>query len=162
MPKHRGTHDPSPAPSWRFTKVMNMSDLSRDDDFLSHLFVEKLGTGNVPLFVHKMDSSRRLPKTDASNVLQIIRRVRPFPPLLPSHCAQTHMNVKLVASKAPPSVAIREAVDGLFLCVLSVSCRLLRGFHTCHFIGFDLSSITSSTTQTSRPTPSPRMHPAQT
>jgi histone-lysine N-methyltransferase SUV420H len=60
---------------------MNMSDLSRDDDFLSHLFVEKLGTGNVPLFVHKMDSSRRLPKTDATDVLQIIRRVRSFPPL---------------------------------------------------------------------------------
>lgn len=74
---------------------MNMSDLSRDDDFLSHLFVEKLGTGSVPLFVHKMDSSRRLPKTDANDILQIVRR--------------------LVASKAQPSVAIREAVDSLFL-----------------------------------------------
>ena len=80
MPKHRGTHDPSPAPSWRFTKVMNMSDLSRDDDFLSHLFVEKLGTGSVPLFVHKMDSSRRLPKTDTNDILQIVRRVRSFLP----------------------------------------------------------------------------------
>jgi len=84
MPKHRGTHDPSPVSSWRFTKVMNMSDLSRDDDFLSHLFVEKLGTGNVPLFVHKMDSSRRLPKTDASDILQIVRRVRSFPPYNPN------------------------------------------------------------------------------
>jgi len=87
MPRHRGTDDPSPAPSWRFTKVMNMSDLSRDDDFLSHLFVEKLGTGSVPLFVHKMDSSRRLPKTDTSDILQIVRRVGSFllhsPPLAP-------------------------------------------------------------------------------
>ena len=78
MPKHRGTHDPSPAPSWKFTKVMNMSDLSRDDDFLSHLFVEKLGTGSVPLLVHKMDPSRRLPKTDVNDILQIVRRVRSF------------------------------------------------------------------------------------
>ena len=61
--------------SWRFTKVMNMSDLSRDDDFLSHLLVEKLGTGSVPLLVHKMDPSRRLPKTDANDLLQIVRRV---------------------------------------------------------------------------------------
>lgn len=83
MPKHRGNHDPSPAPSWRFTKVMNMSDLSRDDDFLSHLFVEKLGTGSVPLFVHKMDSSRRLPKTDTNDILQIVRRVRSFLPHSP-------------------------------------------------------------------------------
>jgi hypothetical protein len=60
---------------WRPTKIMNMLDLSKDDDFLSHLLVEKLGTGGVPLFVHKMDSSRRLPKTDAENLLQIVRRV---------------------------------------------------------------------------------------
>ena len=58
-----------------------MSDLSRDDDFLSHLFVEKLGTGSVPLFVHKMDSSRRLPKTGPNDILQIVRRVRSFLPL---------------------------------------------------------------------------------
>ena len=88
MPRHRGNHDPSPATSWRFTKVMNMSDLSRDDDFLSHLFVEKLGTGSVPLFVHKMDSSRRLPKTDTNDILQIVRRVRlalPITLVLRSH-----------------------------------------------------------------------------
>jgi histone-lysine N-methyltransferase SUV420H len=53
-----------------------MRDLSKDDDFLSHLLVEKLGTGAVPLHVHKMDSSRRLPKTDANVLLQIVRRVR--------------------------------------------------------------------------------------
>lgn len=60
---------------------MNMRDLSKDDDFLSHLLVEKLGTGTVPLLVHKMDSSRRLPKTDAQDLLQIVRRVSTLIPL---------------------------------------------------------------------------------
>ncbi|OSD04087.1 hypothetical protein PYCCODRAFT_1364760 [Trametes coccinea BRFM310] len=78
---------------WRPTKIMNMRDLSRDDDFLSHLLVEKLGTGDVPLVVHKMDPSRRLPKTDADQLLQIVRR--------------------LVAAKGPPQTAIRQAVDDL-------------------------------------------------
>jgi histone-lysine N-methyltransferase SUV420H len=54
---------------------MNMRDLSRDDDFLSHLLVEKLGTGDVPLVVHKMDPSRQLPKTNADDLLEIVRRV---------------------------------------------------------------------------------------
>lgn len=54
---------------------MTMRDLSKDDDFLSHLLVEKLGTGAVPLLVHKMDPSRKLPKTDAQQLLQIVRRV---------------------------------------------------------------------------------------
>ena len=54
---------------------MNMHDLARDDDFLSHLLVEKLGTDNVPLLVHKMDPSRRLPKTDPNDLMAIIRRV---------------------------------------------------------------------------------------
>ncbi|KAH9895240.1 hypothetical protein C8Q73DRAFT_645884 [Cubamyces lactineus] len=78
---------------WRPTKIMNMRDLSRDDDFLSHLLVEKLGTGDVPLVVHKMDPNRRLPKTDADQLLQIVRR--------------------LVASKSSPQAAIRHAVDDL-------------------------------------------------
>ncbi|KAI0674927.1 hypothetical protein C8Q78DRAFT_1009718 [Trametes maxima] len=78
---------------WRPTKIMNMHDLSRDDDFLSHLLVEKLGTGDVPLVVHKMDPSRRLPKTDADHLLQIVRR--------------------LVSAKGPPQTAIRQAVDDL-------------------------------------------------
>lgn len=52
-----------------------MRDLSKDDDFLSHLLVEKLGTGSVPLLVHKMDPTRRLPKTDAQDLLAIVRRV---------------------------------------------------------------------------------------
>ena len=62
---------------------MNMRDLSRDDDFLSHLLVEKLGTGDVPLVVHKMDPSRKVPKTSAEDLLQIIRRVRTEPN---THC----------------------------------------------------------------------------
>lgn len=61
--------------TWRPTKIMNMSDLSKDDDFLSHLLVEKLGTGAVPLLVHKMDPSRRLPKTNVEDLMLIVRRV---------------------------------------------------------------------------------------
>lgn len=55
---------------------MKVQDLARDDDFLSHLLVEKLGTGDIPLLVHKMDSSRRLPKTSLQDLMAIIRRVR--------------------------------------------------------------------------------------
>jgi len=55
---------------------MNVRDLSKDDDFLSHLLVEKLGTGGVPLYVHKMDPSRKLPKVDAEDLMVIVRRVR--------------------------------------------------------------------------------------
>lgn len=72
---------------------MTMRDLSKDDDFLSHLLVEKLGTGAVPLLVHKMDPSRKLPKTDAQQLLQIVRR--------------------LVTSKLPVQHATRQAVDDL-------------------------------------------------
>ena len=54
---------------------MNMQDLSKDDDFLSHLLVEKLGTGSVPLLVHKMDPTRKLPKTNAQDLLNVVRRV---------------------------------------------------------------------------------------
>ncbi|KAH8828156.1 hypothetical protein DL96DRAFT_1602017 [Flagelloscypha sp. PMI_526] len=79
---------------WRWTKVMNMRDLSRDDDFLSHLLVEKLGTGDsIPLLVHKMDPSRRLPKTDANVLLNIVRR--------------------FVLSKLPLQQASKQAVDNL-------------------------------------------------
>ncbi|KAF7361799.1 hypothetical protein MVEN_00524100 [Mycena venus] len=80
---------------WRPTKIMNMRDLSKDDDFLSHLLVEKLGTGTVPLLVHKMDSSRRLPKTDADDLLQIVRR--------------------LVVTKGPVPLVTRQAVDELLV-----------------------------------------------
>ncbi|KAH9083507.1 hypothetical protein EDB83DRAFT_22133 [Lactarius deliciosus] len=78
---------------WRSTKVMNMHDLARDDDFLSHLLVEKLGTDNVPLLVHKMDPSRRLPKTNPDDLMAIIRR--------------------LVSVKGSSSAAIHHAVDRL-------------------------------------------------
>jgi len=61
--------------SWRPTKIMHLHDLSKDDDFLSHLLVEKVGTGGVPLLVHKMDPSRKVPKTDAKDVMRIVRRV---------------------------------------------------------------------------------------
>lgn len=61
---------------WVPRMTMNMSDLSRDDDFLNHLLVEKLGTGNIPLYVHKMDPTRALPKTDPKDLLAIVQRVR--------------------------------------------------------------------------------------
>ncbi|KAF9051233.1 hypothetical protein BDZ89DRAFT_1107895 [Hymenopellis radicata] len=80
---------------WRPTKIMNMRDLSKDDDFLSHLLVEKLGTGVVPLLVHKMDPTRRLPKTDAEDLLHIVRR--------------------LVVTRGPVPVATRMAVNELLL-----------------------------------------------
>ncbi|KJA29035.1 hypothetical protein HYPSUDRAFT_128244 [Hypholoma sublateritium FD-334 SS-4] len=72
---------------------MHMRDLSKDDDFLSHLLVEKLGTGTVPLLVHKMDSSRRLPKTDTQALMAIVRR--------------------LVTSKGLLNVVVKTAVDEL-------------------------------------------------
>ncbi|KAF8967844.1 hypothetical protein BDZ97DRAFT_472657 [Flammula alnicola] len=93
----------STALTWRPTKIMHMRDLSKDDDFLSHLLVEKLGTGTVPLLVHKMDSSRRLPKTDTQDLMRIVRR--------------------LVGSKAPLQQVVRQAVDEL---LEYVSCALLR------------------------------------
>lgn len=62
--------------TWGFTTRMVVSDLSRDDDFLSHVLVEKLGTGNLPLMVHKMNGSSRPQRTDANQLLDIVRRVR--------------------------------------------------------------------------------------
>lgn len=70
------------AVEWKYTTTMNMFDLSRDDDYCSYLFVEKLGKlgGGAPLLVHKMDSRRVLPKTDTVDVLNILRRVSKLPP----------------------------------------------------------------------------------
>ena len=102
--------------------MMNMEDLSRDDDFLSHLLVEKLGTGDVPLVVHKMDPSRRLPKTNAEDLLQIVRRVSKFfsPSCTTSRCScifsplhSFRLMIQMVAMKGSPQVAIRQAVDDL-------------------------------------------------
>ena len=62
---------------WKFTKCMNARDLSRDDDYLSHLFIEKMaGMSGAPLQVHRMDPTRRLPKTDMSSIYSIVQRVR--------------------------------------------------------------------------------------
>lgn len=69
LPTHKARVD------WTPKMTMNMSDLSRDDDFLNHLLVEKLGTGGVPLYVHKMDPTRRLPKTDPRDLMAIVQRV---------------------------------------------------------------------------------------
>jgi histone-lysine N-methyltransferase SUV420H len=74
---------------------MHMRDLSKDDDFISHLLGEKLGTGIVPLLVHKMDSSRKLPKTNTVDLMRIVRR--------------------LVTSKGSLQQAVRQAVDELLL-----------------------------------------------
>lgn len=71
-----------------------MHDLARDDDFLSHLLVEKLGTDDVPLLVHKMDPSRRLPKTNPTDLMAIIRRL-------------------VTAKGSSSSAAIHHAVDRL-------------------------------------------------
>ena len=71
--------------TWAPTRrLMNVGDLSRDDDFLSGLLVEKLGTEGVPLLVHKMDGSRRFPRVDAQDLFAIVRRVRVFHSLLAS------------------------------------------------------------------------------
>jgi histone-lysine N-methyltransferase SUV420H len=72
---------------------MKVHDLARDDDFLSHLLVEKLGTGDIPLLVHKMDPSRRLPKTNTQDLMSIVRH--------------------LVLAKGSSVTAIHDAVDRL-------------------------------------------------
>ncbi|KAJ4483295.1 hypothetical protein J3R30DRAFT_3698073 [Lentinula aciculospora] len=95
MAQQSSVHGSSREPlTWRPTKIMNMRDLSKDDDFLSHLLVEKLGTGSIPLLVHKMDSSRRLPKVSPHDLMEIVRR--------------------LVVFKGPAQHAVRTAVDELF------------------------------------------------
>lgn len=108
---------------------MNVRDLSKDDDFLSHLLVEKLGTGGVPLYVHKMDPSRKLPKVDAEDLMVIVRRVRG----LLFSCYSVHVlsfacpilaswypTIKLVTSKLGPHIAVRQAVDELLAFVVLV------------------------------------------
>ncbi|KAH6913958.1 hypothetical protein BKA70DRAFT_1095326 [Coprinopsis sp. MPI-PUGE-AT-0042] len=74
---------------------MNVHDLSHDDDFLSHLLVEKLGTGQVPLVVHKMDPTTRFPKTDADELMHLVRR--------------------LVIARGTIQQAVKQAVDDLLL-----------------------------------------------
>ena len=119
---------------WRSTKVMKVQDLARDDDFLSHLLVEKLGTGHIPLLVHKMDPSRRLPKTSPQDLMAIIRRVRfifpsplPLVSLLPSITLINAFSSprQLVSVKGSPVTAIHDAVDCLLEFVFS-----------CHSLSF--------------------------
>lgn len=104
---------------WRPTKIMNMRDLSNDDDFISHLLVEKLGTGAVPLYVHKMDPTRRLPKTDAAQLLHIVRRVRCWSYLHIDGLIDGLTDLsQLVLSRSSLQNAVRHAIDELLLCVL--------------------------------------------
>ncbi|KAF9566673.1 hypothetical protein CPC08DRAFT_627960 [Agrocybe pediades] len=75
---------------------MNMRDLSKDDDFLSHLLVEKLGSspeGSCPLLVHKMDQSRRFPRIEKHVIDDIVKR--------------------LVVSKGTLQQVVKQAVDDL-------------------------------------------------
>lgn len=86
-PMGRKTSKRSPDPEatvawvpWKFTKCMNARDLSRDDDYLSHLFIEKIsGVCAAPLLVHRMNPERLLPKTNTQAVFNIIQRVCPGP-----------------------------------------------------------------------------------
>lgn len=116
---------------WRPTKIMHMRDLSKDDDFLSHLLVEKLGTGTVPLLVHKMDSSRKLPKTNTADLMRIVRRVSClltcnlffqcvliYAPLLPFSCS-------LSPARAPSSkLSVKLSMS--FSCTCPLACYLAR------------------------------------
>ncbi|KAG8790778.1 Histone-lysine N-methyltransferase set9, partial [Serendipita sp. 405] len=62
------------AVEWKYTTApMNARDLARDDDFVSHMLVECLGTIE-PLSVHKMDASRKLPKWEPEVILSIIQK----------------------------------------------------------------------------------------
>jgi hypothetical protein len=116
--KPKGKNDPV---EWAPKMTMNMSDLSRDDDFLNHLLVEKLGTGNVPLYVHKMDPMRSLPKTDPMDLVAIVQRVRfPYLPYVTSARmfidASSFVLVafpQLIVAKGPAHKAIKQAVDEL-------------------------------------------------
>ncbi|THH19958.1 hypothetical protein EW146_g1309 [Bondarzewia mesenterica] len=89
----RSSSSQASASAWTYTKVMNFRDLSRDDDFISHLLVEKVGTRGIPLLVHKMDAARCLPKTNVEDLMAIVQRV--------------------VVCKGHPHAVIRSAVNEL-------------------------------------------------
>ncbi|KAJ7879857.1 hypothetical protein B0H13DRAFT_2345855 [Mycena leptocephala] len=65
---------------WRPTTKMKACDLAKDDDFLTHILVEKLSTGAVPLLVHKMDPACSFPHTDTDQILAIVRRLAVLTP----------------------------------------------------------------------------------
>ena len=109
---------------------MNMHDLSRDDDFLSHLLVEKLGTGDVPLVVYKMDPSRRLPKTNAEELLNIVRKVSKLSGqssyrLLNTVVLSPTCLSQMVVTKGSQQTIIRQAVDELLKYVVPMSPRFV-------------------------------------
>lgn len=60
---------------WKYTGApMNARDLARDDDFVSHMLVECLGSVE-PLSVHKMDASRKLPTWEPEIILEVVQKV---------------------------------------------------------------------------------------
>ncbi|KAG8935439.1 Histone-lysine N-methyltransferase set9 [Tulasnella sp. 417] len=65
-----------PPVTWSLTQgLMVARDLARDDDLLSHLLVDTIGTGpEAPLGMHKMDSARRMPKFNTEDILYIVRK----------------------------------------------------------------------------------------
>ncbi|KAI0093181.1 hypothetical protein BDY19DRAFT_1053680 [Irpex rosettiformis] len=125
---------------WRPTKIMNMRDLSRDDDFLSHLLVEKLGTGDVPLVVHKMDPSRRLPKTNADELLRIVQRVSSAPNFI----------IKMVTTKGNQVNVIRQAVDDLLSPDTEVQPRLNAVKYYLKSSSYDQKQLNAFATHASR------------
>ena len=129
---------------------MKVQDLARDDDFLSHLLVEKLGTGDIPLLVHKMDSSRRLPKTSPQDLMAIIRRVR-FIFLSPLLLASLPLFItlinafssprQLVSAKGSSVTAIHDAVDHLLEFVFSRLSPFFRFQKISPRVKFRLASV---------------------
>lgn len=117
---------------WTPRMTMNMLDLSRDDDFINHLLVEKLGTGHVPLYVHKMDPTRTLPKTDPKDLMGITQRVsfsflcgvgERWIVVLTRFwiCfARVFFSGQLITAKGPVHKAIKQAVDELLKYVLPI------------------------------------------
>jgi hypothetical protein len=126
--------NPSPpkgALTWRPTKIMNMRDLSKDDDFLSHLLVEKLGTGTVPLLVHKMDPSRRLPKTDARDLLAIVQRVSLV--LFRAFRVSLLLNTTCWHFREPHSLSPQKDLSSMSSVRLSTNYSCVSR-HTCHHL----------------------------
>ncbi|PVF93693.1 hypothetical protein CPB86DRAFT_89797 [Serendipita vermifera] len=102
---------------WKFTNApMNARDLAKDDDFVSHMLVECLGSVE-PLSVHKMDASRRLPTWDPDVILDIVQKyvvqspqsrgtVAPYTRVKPAVDAllQLHNVRKYISHKTPNQV----------------------------------------------------------
>ncbi|KAG9006602.1 UTP-glucose-1-phosphate uridylyltransferase [Tulasnella sp. 427] len=78
--------------TWSLTQgLMVARDLARDDDLLSHLLVDTIGTGpEAPLGMHKMDSARRMPKFNTEDILYIVRKYIKFFGQKQINCFATH------------------------------------------------------------------------